>query len=236
MSRLRLWKELKKSLKRKRRHVWALGAGAAVFLLSVLTGVWMARAFVGHALGTSTVPIDSATIVAGTIEPSITDSGSSPRAAVLAELSKRKGNVKLVLHRTYLCGEETRQLGRMTAAEAGELLKAHREWGASLEAAGKLTVEETIDDLSPACRQTSYMGIDKDGNLSLFDGPPWQEKVVRTFFQLDVDMMESRMNEESIRELSRGIRISDKDAYNSVLSSLGEFAALRSQAAPQQGP
>ncbi|MFC5469459.1 BofC C-terminal domain-containing protein [Cohnella suwonensis] len=233
MSRFRIWKELKKSLKRKRRHVWSLGAGAAVFLLAVLAGAWMARAFVGHALGRPSAPVGPAVMIAEPDEQTIADPAGSPRATVLGELSKRPGDVKLVLHRTYLCGDETRQLGRMTASEAAGLLKAHRNWEASLNEEGKLTVEEAVDDLSPACRQTSYMGIDKDGNLSLFDGPPWQEKVVRTFFQLDVDMMESRMSEERVRELSRGIRVSDKYEYDSVLSSLGEYAALRSQAAPQ---
>jgi len=156
------------------------------------------------------------------------------REKALHALKGRREEVELVLHRTYLCGEETRRLGRFTASEAEELLKTHREWDASLDMAlGKLTMEESVDDLSPQCRQTAYIGMDKDGNLSLYDGPPWKEKVIRTFFQLDVDMLESRMSEDRVRELADGIRVSDKEEYNSVLSTFNEYASLKSNAVPQ---
>nr|WP_306220202.1 BofC C-terminal domain-containing protein [Cohnella sp. WQ 127256] len=89
-------------------------------------------------------------------------------------------------------------------------------------------MEESIDDLSPQCSKTAYIGMDKDANLILFDGPPKKEKVIRTFFQLDIEMLESRLNEERLRELTKGIRVTDKDEYNSVLSTFNEFASLNS--------
>lgn len=71
---------------------------------------------------------------------------------------------------------------------------------------------------------SGYMGIDKDGNLSLFEGPPEDEKVLRTFFQLDVETMESVLPEEAIKQLQQGIRVQDMDEYNSVLSTFSDFA------------
>jgi len=230
VSRFRIFKELKKSLKRKRRHVWSLGMIAFAFLLASLAGTWLAQKVIAH-LGTETIrPADAA--------PAWPDHGSHAseptlRDRTLLALQTRQGEVELVLRRTYLCGEETRQLGRHSAADAAELLRSHREWRARLDAAGKLTVEENVDDLSPQCRKTAYIGMDREGNLSLFDGPPWKEKVIRTFFQLDVDMLESRLNEDSVRELAKGIRVSDKEEYESVLSTYNEYASLKSQAAPQ---
>ncbi|RKP54260.1 hypothetical protein D7Z26_12895 [Cohnella endophytica] len=231
MSRFRILKELKKTLKRKRRHVWSLGAGAAIFLLAALAGSWLAQRVIANQLQ----QVEAVAIPAGSeADKPALESDMSSRGLALKELSKRDGEVEMILHRTYLCGEETRKLGKLAASEAADLLKAHREWEASFDRnSGKLTMVEAVDDLSPACRDSAYMGIDKDGNLSLFDGPPWQEKVVRTFFQLDVDMLESRLSEDRVKELSDGIRIADKDEYNSVLSSLNEYASIRTQVAPQ---
>ncbi|TVY04073.1 BofC C-terminal domain-containing protein [Cohnella terricola] len=231
MSRFRVFKELKKSLRRKRRHVWSLGIGAAVFLLASLAGSWLAYRVIKQTPSEVFLPAESTPVW-------MDGSDHSPKAPsrekALHALKGRREEVELVLHRTYLCGEETRRLGRLPASEAEELLKAHREWDAKLDTAvGKLTMEESVDDLSPQCRQTAYIGMDKDGNLSLYDGPPWKEKVIRTFFQLDVDMLESRMSEDRVRELAEGIRVSDKEEYNSVLSTFNEYASLKSNAVPR---
>ncbi|OXS57956.1 hypothetical protein B1A99_15075 [Cohnella sp. CIP 111063] len=232
MSRFRIFKELKKSLKRKRRHVWSLGMIALAFVLASLAGTWLAnRVVTDMSLGV-VQPAEAAPLRSddGMSAPDL-----SSRDRTLLALQERRGEVELVLHRSYLCGEEIRQLGRHAASEAAELIKSHREWNASLDsAAGKLTVKEEIDDLSPQCRKTAYIGMDEEGNLSLFDGPPWKEKVIRTFFQLDVDMLESRLGDDRVRELAEGIRVSDKDEYNSVLSTFNEYASsLRSQAKPR---
>jgi forespore regulator of the sigma-K checkpoint len=230
VSRFRILKELKKSLKRKRRHVLSLGAGVAFFLLSALVGSWFAHRVVTQSLSESqvyqsdgSVPVWMDNLTAEE-EPD-----SSLREKTLQVLQRRFDEVEVILHRTYLCGEETRQLGRHSSTVAMDLLKSHREWGAEFDSTGRLMMEQTVDDLSPQCRKTAYIGMDKNGNLSLYDGPPRREKVIRTFFQLDVDRLETRMNEDRVFELSNGIRVSDKDEYNSVLSTYNEFAKLKSQ-------
>ena len=231
MSRFRIIKELKKTLKRKRRHVWSLGIGAFVFLLATLAGTRFAQGVIAQATAETTWT-ETAPATAGA-KTSYGETDASSRDRAIFALRGRGGEVELVLHRTYLCGEETRQLGRHSAAKAEELLRSHREWDARLERSGRLTLEEKVDDLSPQCRKTAYMGMDKDGNLSLYDGPPWKEKVIRTFFQLDVDMLESKLSENKVRELAEGIRVTDKEQYESVLISLNEYASLKTQARPE---
>jgi len=231
VSLFRIFKGIKKSLKRKRRHVLTLGAGAMFFLLATLVGSWFAYRIVSTDTSQVFLPMDS---VSAWADNPVTAPDASLRERTLHALKGRSDQVELVLHRTYLCGEESRQLGAHTAAEAAELLQSHRDWGARFDSKGRLLLEEAVDDLSPECRISAYMAMDKDGNLSLYDGPPWKEKVIRTFFQLDVEMLESRLSEERVRELADGIRISDKDEYNSVLSSFNEFASLKSQAVPQR--
>ena len=231
MSRFRILKEIKKSLKRKRRHVWSLGAGIAIFLTASLAGTWIAYRIVAERPSQAFLPAEYASVWTDDEPQTTTD--NSAREKTFRALKDWRGQVELVLHRTYLCGEETRQLGRLSSSEVSDILKSHRDSGARFESSGRLTMEESVDDLSPKCRKTAYIGMDRDGNLSLFEGPPWQEKVIRTFFQLDVEMLESRLADERVRELAEGIRVSDKDEYNSVLSTFNEFATLRTQAVPQ---
>jgi forespore regulator of the sigma-K checkpoint len=229
VSRFRILKELKKSLKRKRRHVWSLGAGVAFFLLAALVGSWLAQRVIAHG------PLKESLLVADTVPAWVDklavqeDPVTSEREKTLHSLSRMRADVEVVLHRTYLCGEETRQLGSHSAMDAADLLKAHREWDARLEPAARLIMEETVDDLSPQCRKTAYIGMDKNGYLSLFDGPPKRDKVIRTFFQLDVEMLETRLAPDRISELTGGIRVSDRDEYNSVLSTFNDYASIRAQ-------
>nr|WP_238357384.1 BofC C-terminal domain-containing protein [Cohnella zeiphila] len=85
-------------------------------------------------------------------------------------------------------------------------------------------MEETVDDFSPACGKSAYVGIDQVGNVSLYDGPPRKEKVLRTFFQLDVKSLESSMSKEKLKELADGIRVTDRDEFNSVMSTFSDYA------------
>ncbi|MBB6674260.1 BofC C-terminal domain-containing protein [Cohnella nanjingensis] len=221
-------KELKKRLKRHRRPILTLG----IWTAAVLTAV-VALALAVQQSGTrpaETSPDGDVASLAWSDNLSVSfDPPTSARGLTLAALASKGGDVEVVLHRAYLCGDETRKLGRFTTAEAIELLKAHREWTASFDRAGRVVMEEAIDDLSPICRETAYIGLDRDGNLSLFDGPPRKEKVIRTFFQLDVKSLESGMSKERMRELTEGIRVTDRAAYNHVLTRYGDYALNRAQ-------
>lgn len=228
MLRFRVLKELKKKLKRKRRHIWSLGIGATVFVLASLAGSWGAYAVIKS--WSSGVPDEAVAVFSATDKLGYGPGyGETARDKVIAALREHQGDVELVLHRTYLCGEETRKLGTHSVKEAYDLLLAHREWDATLTSNGKVTLMEEVDDLSPQCRKTAYIGMDQDGNLSLFNGPPEKDKVVRTFFQLDVKTLQTSLTEEKLKELMRGIRVSDKDEYNSVISTFSDFARLKSQ-------
>lgn len=228
MFRFRVLKELKKRLRRKRRHILSLGIGAAVFLLASLTGSWAAYRMVTAGPLSSSQWEESADSWIDNLNTAQVDNPEN-QDHVLAALSRWQGEVEIVLHRSYLCGEETRKLGRHTTAQAADLLKSHRAWQAEFDAAGRLVIEEAVDDLSPLCRKTAYIGMDENGNLSLFDGPPNKDNVIRTFFQLDVETLESNLTQDRLHELAHGIRVSDKEEYNSVLSTFSEFAKVKSQ-------
>jgi forespore regulator of the sigma-K checkpoint len=233
----RAMKELKKKLKRRRRPIWSLGMLAVVFLSASAVGIGSASLIQRAALsGSDAAPAAVPVTDAAQADKPVPATASSSRDAALQALAGWKGEVEMILHRVYWCGEENRMLGRRSAEEAAELLKSRRDWEASFEASGRLVMEETMEDPSPACRQTAYIGMDSDGNLSLFDGPPRKDNVVRTFFQLDIHSLESSLSKERLHELAGGIRVSDRDEYNSVLSSFSDFAYRKSKGVMKSEP
>lgn len=216
-------KDIKKRIKRTRKPVWSLGLWAALIAGAVISGTLISRHYVDRWIDSAPLGGDSLPVWSDNLPVSY-DPYSSERGEALTALSRWQGEVEITLHRAYLCGEETRRLGKHTTQEAMDLIKAHREWDAAFNSAGQVTIEENVDDLSPECRKSAYIAIDPVGYLSLFDGPPKKEKVVRTFFQLDVRSLESSFSKERLKELANGIRVSDKDEFNSVLSTFSEYA------------
>lgn len=143
--------------------------------------------------------------------------------AVLVRLLELGGKREVTTIRTYVCGEETEQLGRLTPQEIQSLHNEHPQWQLSMNGES-VDLRERVEDLSPGCKDTAYFGLDKSGNLSLFDGIPSSQKVIRTFFQLNMGFLESSLPRETIDQLKEGIRVTDLLEYNSVLSTFSDFA------------
>ncbi|MFC5650106.1 BofC C-terminal domain-containing protein [Paenibacillus solisilvae] len=213
MMEFSLWKQLKKKLRRSRRPVWQLGCwfGAAIALFALFAP---ARAM-AQSGERNMVLLDE--------EPSV------QAQSVIRTLEEHEGLLTVKLHRIYICGEEQTVLGQMAAADVLHLLQQHPEWMAVQEKSGAIVMQQQIDDMSESCKRNAFIGLDKHGNLSLFDGAPKKEKVLKTFFQLDVRYMESNLPKEQVEDLMNGIRITDKDAYNSVLSTFSDYAMEKSE-------
>lgn len=197
MMEFSLWKKLKKRFRRKRRPTWMLGC----MLLSLLIG-WL-------------IPIHTVQVYAFSPE-------QSDFTQMLLEKEK-PWSVKL--HRVYVCGDEIKPLGIMMTDQIQQLMKENPKWKGKLgNESNTVYLEQHVDDLSEHCKANAYMGLDKKGNLTLYDGVPKKEKVVRTFFQLDVHYLESSLPQDKLDQLAKGIRISDIDEYNSVLSTYSDYA------------
>lgn len=194
-----LWKQLKRRLRRSRKPLWTLGA-VAIWIIGCLA-----------AAVTASTPSAYAKEAA---QPSVS-----------RYLADRDDAVPVMLRRIYVCGEETETMGQLEPKQIVSLLRDHSEWSATLDEDGQTVVlAEQIEDLSDHCKTHAYFGVDRKGNFTLFDGIPKQEKVLRTFFQLDIRFLESSLPKEELDHLSRGIRVSDIDEYNSVLSTFSDYA------------
>jgi len=125
----------------------------------------------------------------------------------------------------YVSGEEIQTLtGAKNPVQLKELILEHPTWKAWLSTEGDLWLEQKVDDLSPSRKKDSYIGVDEQGNLTLFKGQPVKEKVLKTFFQMDMGSMKSSLPESIWKQLQDGIRVQDIEEYNSVLSTFSDYA------------
>lgn len=220
-----LWKQLKRRLRRNRGPLWTLG-GLTCWLLigsTVLTPI------TAHATG---APYETSQRVQ---ETAMKSAQMSIQPSIIKFLKKRQEAVSVILQRIYVCGEELEPLGRMSAHEVVMMLSEHPEWSASLQRDNEtVMLVHRIEDISDYCREHAHFGVDKRGNFSLFDGAPKEEKVMRTFFQLDIRYMESSLPQQQLNLLNQGIRVNDIDEYNSVLSTFSDYAVQRNERAMKQ--
>ncbi|WP_114495701.1 BofC C-terminal domain-containing protein [Fontibacillus phaseoli] len=218
-------KQLKKRWRRWKRAIWTIGACVLVALmawLGMLLSEQMEKLMTKEPLVLETF---------GKLEDQLAEESSQDWLEHLRESNQ----LRIVhLNKIYTCGEESLVLGLMKPTEISQLSKEHPAWTGRLAPGGDVWFDEHVQGLSDVCRREGYVGIDKNGNLSLFEGPPKQEKVIRTFFQLDVETMESALPSEVLKQLNSGIRIQDVEEYNSVLSTFSDFAVEASEKTMQQ--
>lgn len=222
----RIKRQLRRRWKKWRRAIWTISACGLVALMAWL-GLLLSQQMEDLM---AKEPIAQETL--GKLMEATTS--SEPSQEWLENLLKTDQARLVHLNKIYTCGEESEVLGRMKPKEIALIIKEHPDWEGHLGAGGDLWLDERINGLSDTCRRDGYIGIDENGNLTLFEGPPKKEKVLKTFFQLDVETMESVLPEDVLRQLQEGIRIQDVEEYNSVLSTFSDFALEQTEKVMQQ--
>lgn len=211
-------KQFKRRWRRWKRRVWMTAALLAVTILAY-SGLSISSA-IERLLTTN---FSEATSVMG---PVTQETRSELEIQALVEQLDADPDhlTSVVLETQYICGVETEQLGKMARPQMKMLLAQHPEWDATVGTSDELRLKQRVDDLSPLCKQQAYISIDAVGNLNLYEGKPAEEKVIRTFFQLDVGTLESSLPEGVLEQLQQGIRVQDKDEYDSVISTFSDYA------------
>lgn len=149
-----------------------------------------------------------------------TDIRSEPTALQYDETALHE----VVLHKRYLCGEQHESLGYYSEQDRDALKEQHPEWKLEGIDEDKVVYTVEIEDLSPGCRNHAYFGLDRYDQLALFEGKPDTGKVIRIYFQVDREHLESSMPKEALAELQEGIQVTDFAEYNSVLSTFSDYA------------
>jgi forespore regulator of the sigma-K checkpoint len=220
----KLKKQLKKSLRWKRRWMHLTMIVAAISAVSVAVALYHSSD------STMTIHEEEQAVFGRSI--------MQPEKEVLDLISQVQDQREAFTRKVYVCGEELEPIGLMNAPEILAYYKKSPQATVSLDTSGHVYFMETVEDLSPRCKENAYFGMDSSGNLSLFEGVPGVGggSVIQTFFQLNIEHLESSLPREAIKELYRGIQVKDLSEYNSVLSTFSDYAVEVTEKAMQLSP
>ncbi|KAA0549567.1 Forespore regulator of the sigma-K checkpoint, BofC [Bacillus sp. BGMRC 2118] len=126
----------------------------------------------------------------------------------------------LILERIYLDGEVSEEIKEVSIQSMEDFMEEYSSWQMIDQNDEQMVFQKNIDDISPLLKANGYFGITKNGVLTIFNGKPATDKVIQSFFQIDVKKLESHQHEE----LRKGIPIQSKDKYVEVLEVFKPFS------------
>ncbi|MBM6619726.1 intercompartmental signaling factor BofC [Bacillus sp. RD4P76] len=129
-------------------------------------------------------------------------------------------NVTLILERIYLDGEVSEEIKEVSIQSMEDFWAEYSSWQLIDQDEEQMVFQKNIDDISPLLKANGYFGITENGVLTIFNGKPATDKVIQSFFQIDVKKLESHQHEE----LRKGIPIQSKDKYVEVLEVFKPFS------------
>lgn len=232
MNLLSFWNQLKKQWKKKLRikRRWLNLAGILLVAGALAAGIWL---FSDRLAGPAAWNEQEQAVFGRNMKE-----WKQPEDEVRKMVAGIEGQREAYVKKDYVCGEEFQRLGMVSSTDILAYHRAHPSFKVSLDEGNKVYFTETVDDLSPQCKDNAYFGLDMKGNLSLFEGVPGSggESVIRTFFQLNIEHLESSLPRETVKQLYHGIRVRDLDDYNSVLSTLSDYAVEETEKVMQNSP
>lgn len=128
--------------------------------------------------------------------------------------------LKVVLERVYLDGEMSEESYEENVTSLADFWAKYDQWELAEVCDSKLVFRKKMDDISPLLKSNGYFGITDKGVLSIFNGRPGQSRIIQSFFQIDVEKLESHKQEE----LFQGIPIRTKDRYMKVLETFKPYS------------
>lgn len=142
-------------------------------------------------------------------------------AAVLAAQK-----LEMVIQNRYLLGPMVEERRTFSTKEMDQFHELAKNLTFIKEEQGKYIFERKVDDLSPVLKEKGVIGVDRNGMLTLYEGDPKENNVIQTFFQIDLERLETSLPAEEINQLQQGIHFSSLAEFNSILSTYGEYAVM----------
>ncbi|WP_226526339.1 BofC C-terminal domain-containing protein [Metabacillus niabensis] len=131
-------------------------------------------------------------------------------------------SVKVVLQRKYLDGEISEEVIQEKVTSLREIVEMYSDWQLLDHNRESIVFQREIDDISPLLKANGYFGITGEGIFSIFNGRPGSNDIIQSFFQIDVEKLESHKHDE----LMEGIRIESKDQYLEVLKIYETYSKI----------
>lgn len=137
-------------------------------------------------------------------------------------------SLEVVLQRHYVCGEMLEER-MMSPLSVESVRQQFADWDVAEQTETRLVLTKQVDDLAPQCKANGFFGITDEGLMTLFYGPPEEGNVIRTFYQLDVERLETSLPQQVAQQLRDGIRVTTVQEFHSVLSTYAEFIQEKDQ-------
>lgn len=121
--------------------------------------------------------------------------------------------------REYVDGEQSTEIVRKKVDSMAELLQEYPDWELIESDETKITLYKKIHDLSPLLKVNGYFGLSENDILTLYEGKPEDENVIQSFYQLDIEKLETHL----LNQLKYGIPIKSKADYVTVIKQLKQY-------------
>jgi forespore regulator of the sigma-K checkpoint len=136
-----------------------------------------------------------------------------------ASVTKEPTQVEVILKRAYLDGEISEEKIIENVWSMENFWLKYDQWELVDTYDKGLVFQKQMNDISPLLKSNGYFGITDDGTLTIFNGRPHQTNIIQSFFQINLDKLESRKH----LELKKGIPIKTKDRYVQVLETFKPY-------------
>lgn len=128
--------------------------------------------------------------------------------------------VKVILERVYLDGEISEEILEETILSMEDFWAEYAEWNLVDQNEAQVVFQQKIDDISPLLKINGYFGISDEGILNIYEGKPSEEKVIQSFFQINMKKLKSHQQQQ----LENGIPVLSRDRYEQVLKMYKKYA------------
>lgn len=143
---------------------------------------------------------------------------ASPFAHV-SEARNSSNTVEVHLVREYIDGERSTEVVKETVDSISDIFETYQGWQLVEHNDNYVKLYKKIQDISPLLKTNGYFGLSGNGILTIFDGKPSDENAVQSFYQLDIDKLESNL----INKLKLGIPIKTKNDFVTVITKLKRY-------------
>lgn len=128
--------------------------------------------------------------------------------------------VRVILARIYLDGEISEEIVEETILSMEDFWAEYAEWDLIDQDEAQVVFQQRVDDISPLLKINGYFGISQEGTLNIYEGKPSEEKVIQSFFQINMKKLKSHQQQE----LEKGIPVISRDRYEEVLKMYKKYA------------
>lgn len=142
--------------------------------------------------------------------------GASPEKQQMAEPLERK----VILQRVYVDGEMSEEIYQEKILAMEDFWANYEDWQLIDQNKERIIFQRKENDISPLLKANGFFGVSQDGTLSIFNGRPQDSQIIQSFFQIDVEKLESHKQQE----LRKGIPILNKNRYEQMIEAYKPYS------------